>query len=79
MTHVKVKLTGNKRNQCPVCGALFTTDRVFDKHRVGSYAQNERRCLDAVGMTAKGMFLGDDGFWRGEKMPEGGFAKRNLG
>lgn len=61
-----MKLRGD-RNQCPTCGAHFNSTHAFEKHRTGDYA-GQRRCLSADEMRAKGMVLGDDGFWRGSAM-----------
>ena len=58
------------RNQCGACGQYFNSSHAFDKHRVGEHQNNKRRCLSIMDMTAKGMFVGDDGFWRGSAMPE---------
>lgn len=63
------KLSGD-RNQCCGCKEYFNSSFAFDKHRTGDHEKHERRCLTAVEMTAKGMFVGSDGFWRGSAMPE---------
>lgn len=60
-----IELTGD-RNQCPGCRRYFNSTFAFEKHRVGSYEPNERRCLTDAEMLAKGMVRGNDGFWRGE-------------
>lgn len=62
------KLSGN-RNQCPACGKYFNSNGAFDKHRIGQHGVN-RRCMSDAEMLESGMFLGDDEFWRGSKMPE---------
>ena len=58
-----MKLTGD-RNQCPTCGQLFKSTHAFEKHRTGEFGK-DRRCRTEEEMSAKGMFKGDDGFWRG--------------
>lgn len=54
------------RNQCPACNEYFNSTHAFEKHRHGEYGI-DRRCLTADEMTAKGMHLGSDGFWRGSR------------
>jgi hypothetical protein len=56
------------RNQCPSCGEYFNSTHAFEKHRAGDFATG-RRCLDTYEMTAKGMIVGSDGFWRGSARP----------
>ena len=56
------------RNQCQGCKQYFNSTHAFDKHRTGDHGKN-RRCLTSDEMIAKGMILGDDGFWRGSAMP----------
>tara|TARA_R110000868_G_scaffold387130_1_gene655647 strand:+ start:774 stop:992 length:219 start_codon:yes stop_codon:yes gene_type:complete len=63
------KLNG-QRNQCPTCEQYFTRNSVFDKHRTGSFAKEQRRCLSEPEMLDLGMYKGEDGFWRGSRMPE---------
>jgi hypothetical protein len=62
-----MKLSGD-RNQCQGCKEYFNSTHAFDKHRRGEFEIN-RHCLAADDMTAKGMFKGSDGFWRGSAMP----------
>ena len=69
MNYEKKTLRGN-RNQCPGCSEYFNSTHAFEKHRVGEHERNQRRCLSITEMTAKGMFVGDDGFWRGSVMPD---------
>lgn len=57
------------RNQCAGCGEYFNSSHAFDKHRTGIHGV-DRRCLTPEEMTAAGMHFGDDGFWRGSKMPD---------
>jgi hypothetical protein len=52
-----------QRNQCGSCGELFHSNAVFDAHRTGRYEPDERRCLTATQMQARG-FTCPDGFWR---------------
>jgi hypothetical protein len=63
-----MKLNGD-RNQCQGCKEYFNSTHAFDKHRDGDHGVN-RRCLSADEMTAKGMFIAADGFWRGSAMPQ---------
>lgn len=62
-----MKLLKGDRNQCTICNQYFNSTRAFEKHRVGKY--NDRRCLTAEEMLAKGMSLNAAGFWIGTKMP----------
>jgi hypothetical protein len=64
-----MKLTGD-RNQCQGCKQYFNSTHAFDKHRTGEHEGNNRRCMTPFEMTAKGMFVGSDGFWRGSAMPQ---------
>jgi hypothetical protein len=64
---IQMKLTGS-RCQCSLppykgCGEYFNSTRAFDKHRTGSYAALQRRCLSAAEMTARGMAQNAKGFW----------------
>lgn len=54
------------RNQCPSCGAYFNSTHAFEKHRTGRFGL-DRRCLTAEEMSARGMILKADGFWRGSE------------
>lgn len=54
------------RNQCSGCDQYFNSTHAFEKHRHGDFGI-DRRCMTVGEMTAKGMFLGDDGFWRGSR------------
>ena len=63
------KLSGD-RNQCQGCKEYFNSTHAFDKHRTGDHEKHTRRCLLPHEMTAKGMFVGGDGFWRGSAMPQ---------
>lgn len=65
VTRSKARLTG-QRNQCPACGELFTRNSVFAKHRVGEFGIS-RRCMTVAEMESAGMFVGNDGFWRGSR------------
>jgi hypothetical protein len=55
------RLTGS-RCRCTRCLEAFNSIAAFDEHRVGQYP-NERRCLDAATMGAKGMVRNKLGFW----------------
>ena len=59
------KPASNRRCQCPACGAYFNGLTLFDQHRVGP--MTDRSCLTPDQMTAKGWYIGDDGFWHFEK------------
>jgi hypothetical protein len=69
---IKAKGLRGDRNQCPSCGLLFNSTDAFQRHRTGSIGI-DRRCRTEPEMLKKGMFLGDDGFWRGRRMREGRF------
>jgi len=61
------RLTGG-RCQCPQCGEYFTSDRTFDRHRVGQFAKpgerlGTRRCLAVAEMIAAGWAMNARGFW----------------
>lgn len=64
------KLTGS-RCKCTVCGGYFNSTGAFDKHRVGEYQHNGRRCWSEAEMEAKGMSKNETGFWIGSVMPVG--------
>lgn len=64
-----MKLNG-QRNQCPTCNLYFNSNGAFDKHRIGSFAKGERRCMTVDEMLADGMVLPEDGFWVGSLMPQ---------
>jgi hypothetical protein len=62
---------------CETCGERFSTDRNFDRHRVGQWDRpagdpEGRRCLTPTELEAKGLARDPDGVWR-ERPPEGGF------
>jgi len=63
-----MKLTGD-RNQCPSCMEYFNSTSSFEKHRVGVYSPNTRRCLLTPEMTFKGMAKNTSGFWVGKLRP----------
>jgi hypothetical protein len=57
-------------NGCSGCRNDFTSTRLFDAHRVGTYAydwspdhEDGRRCLDSEEMQAKGWAEDDRGRW----------------
>ncbi len=56
------KLSGDK-NQCPSCGEYFNSFTAFDKHRVGSFEPNERRCLTVAEMQINNFGKTKDDFW----------------
>ncbi|WP_420873284.1 hypothetical protein [Mycobacterium marinum] len=47
------EFSGLKTAHCSICHATFTTTTAFDRHRTGSYSNNNRRCLppESVGLT----------------------------
>ena len=61
---------GNRRCQCRECGKYFNSVAAFDKHRIGSFLKNERRCMTTEEMQAKRMDISADGYWVSAKMPE---------
>lgn len=63
------KLTG-ARCQCTACDEYFTSERAFDRHRMGEYAkpghwQGTRRCMTQAEMDKAGFERNAKGF-RGE-------------
>lgn len=64
------------KSTCPTCKKIFSSDRAFDKHRVGNILQGlppgqgarERRCLSEVEMIGRGMVQGRGGLWGREAM-----------
>ena len=56
-----MKLSGRKC-QCPTCKEYFKSEAGFDKHRVGSFENDTRRCMTREEMEKKKMML-SDGFW----------------
>lgn len=61
------KVLRGDRNQCQGCRRYFNSSAAFDKHRTGDHGK-DRRCMTDEEMTAKGMYLHEDGFWRGSRM-----------
>jgi len=60
------KLTGG-RCQCPSCFLLFTSEREFNRHRIGDYAEpgaweGSRRCLTWAELVAAGWRSNERGF-----------------
>jgi hypothetical protein len=64
------------RNQCPSCRELFNSSYAFDKHRVGDYSPNTRRCLETPEMELKGMAKNGKGFWVSELMDGNAVSSR---
>jgi len=58
------RLTG-ARCQCCACGAYFNCVSMFDRHRVGSFADYgaHRRCLTAAQMESRRWVQNSKGFW----------------
>jgi hypothetical protein len=50
-------------NQCPTCFEVFNSTYAFDKHRVGSFEKNTRRCLTEDEMKAIGMATNKKDRW----------------
>ena len=48
---------------CATCGELFKSVDAFDKHRVGTYIPDTRRCRGEDELTALG-FVKKDNVWR---------------
>ena len=59
-----MKLTG-ARCRCPKCGEHFNSTGMFDRHRIGSFANHaaDRRCLTPDEMRAKGYLTNSAGYW----------------
>lgn len=60
------RLTGG-RCQCEACGECFGSERAFDRHRAGRYAepgewQGTRHCLPIADLLAKGWSRDARGF-----------------
>src|SRR5215510_9077057 len=53
-----------QRNCCPTCGELFARTSGFAKHRVGSFAEDTRRCLTVPEMQERGFQREVAWFWR---------------
>lgn len=60
--HPVVVLRGD-HNQCPTCAEFFNSTAAFDRHRVGAFRADARRCLTPSEMEAKGMARNASGFW----------------
>jgi len=56
------RLTGN-RCACTACGEYFSSERSFDRHRIGQFG-TDRRCMSADAMTADGWARNARGFWQ---------------
>lgn len=54
---------GSEMCECPTCHLFFSTTANFDRHRIGPYHDNSRRCLTPQEMEAKGM-VERRGVWR---------------
>lgn len=62
------KLTG-RRCVCRACGKFFNTVASFDRHRTGSYALAERRCLSTAELLARGFATNAADFWISSNRP----------
>jgi hypothetical protein len=58
-------------NQCPTCFEVFNSTYAFDKHRVGSFENNTRRCLTEDEMKAIGMATNKRDRWVSSLMDSG--------
>ena len=56
------ELSGN-RNQCAACEEYFNSNHAFDKHRIGSFEPDTRRCLTVAEMEAMNFRKTKDDFW----------------
>ena len=55
------------RCQCAACGLLFSSERAFDRHRIGAYAdpgqwRGKRHCMTAAELDARGWPINGRGF-----------------
>lgn len=50
-------------NKCSGCSHDFTSLSAFDKHRVGSFTRNTRRCMTEAEMLAHGLERRASGKW----------------
>ena len=55
------QLRGNSECGCPTCHRVFSSERAFDLHRVGDYAE-ARKC--AENLPSVGLELDSRGRWR---------------
>jgi len=61
------RLTGS-RCACVACGLAFTSEREFNRHRVGTFAnpgewKGARRCLPVAELLVLGLRLNEAGQW----------------
>lgn len=56
---------------CRECLQLFRSERPFNRHRVGEYEPDTRRCLTEIELRAKGYVQNSAGVWA--------FAPRKFG
>lgn len=61
---LRLKLT-HHRNHCCACHEFFNSDSAFDKHRIGSFDndQDPRRCRTPEEMLEIGMGVNYGGYW----------------
>ena len=65
------KLThGTDHCICPACRLYFNSTAAFDKHRVGVYQPDERRCFSITQMREIGMEVNAKGYWGTELKSE---------
>jgi len=55
--------TSKAAEHCSVCCETFSGTSAGDAHRVGSFAEGTRRCLDAAEMREAGLVLDSRGIW----------------
>jgi hypothetical protein len=48
---------------CSGCKRTFSSTSAFDLHRIGSFTQQQRRCLVPQEMSARGMMRNEKGQW----------------
>lgn len=49
--------------RCSGCGEMFRSEAAFNAHREGTFEPDERRCLDASSIVAKGYGKDENGIW----------------
>ena len=61
---------------CPTCGLVFTVPDGFERHRVGTVGQPDRRCLTPTELTERGWGQNKHGRWTRRPMLERGAMSR---
>jgi hypothetical protein len=62
--------------RCGTCGQEFNSTKAFDRHRVGDYADESRRCLSIAEMKSLGMVKNAGGWWITERRENAGSSLR---